>query len=60
MLPAIALGLPWAGLVARLTRAAMLEVLREGYIQLAIAKGVDLDPSSCVMPSEMHFFLSRL
>jgi oligopeptide transport system permease protein len=39
VLPAIALGLPWAGLVARLTRAAMLEVLREDYMRLAVAKG---------------------
>lgn len=40
VLPAIALGLPWAGLVARLTRAAMLEVLQEDYIRLATAKGL--------------------
>jgi oligopeptide transport system permease protein len=40
VLPAIALGLPWAGLVARLTRAAMLEVLQEDYMRLARAKGL--------------------
>jgi oligopeptide transport system permease protein len=40
ILPAIALGLPWAGLVARLTRAAMVEVLREDYIRTAEAKGL--------------------
>ena len=55
VLPAIALGLPWAGLVARLTRAAMLEVLREGYIQLAIAKGVR--PSTVVL---RHAFRNAL
>jgi oligopeptide transport system permease protein len=40
VLPAVALGLPWAGLVARLTRAAMLEVLREDYMRLAVSKGL--------------------
>jgi oligopeptide transport system permease protein len=40
VLPAIALGLPWAGLVARLTRAAMLDVLREDYMRLAVVKGL--------------------
>jgi oligopeptide transport system permease protein len=40
VLPAIALGLPWAGLVARLTRAAMLDTLREDYIRLATVKGL--------------------
>lgn len=39
VLPAIALGLPWAGLVARLTRASVLEVLRSDYVRTAIAKG---------------------
>jgi oligopeptide transport system permease protein len=39
VLPAIALGLPWAGLVARLTRASMLEVLRQDYVRTAVAKG---------------------
>jgi oligopeptide transport system permease protein len=40
VLPAIALGLPWSGLIARLTRAAMLDVLREEYIRLATVKGL--------------------
>jgi oligopeptide transport system permease protein len=40
VLPAIALGLPWAGLVARLTRASMLDVLREDYMRLATIKGL--------------------
>jgi len=39
VLPAVALGLPWAGLVARLTRASLLEVLRQDYIRSAVAKG---------------------
>jgi ABC-type dipeptide/oligopeptide/nickel transport system permease component len=39
VLPAIALGLPWAGLIARLTRSSMLEVLRQDYVRVAIAKG---------------------
>lgn len=40
VLPGFALGLPWAGLVARLTRAAMLETLRADYVRTAVAKGV--------------------
>lgn len=55
VLPAVALGLPWSGLVARLTRAAMLEVLQEGYVQLAVAKG--LRQSSVVM---RHAFRNAL
>jgi oligopeptide transport system permease protein len=39
VLPALALGLPWAGLVARLTRVSLLEVLRQDYIRSAVAKG---------------------
>ena len=39
VLPALALGLPWSGLIARLTRASMLEVLRQDYIRTAQAKG---------------------
>ena len=39
ILPAIALGLPWAGLLARLTRASMLDVLQADYITTATAKG---------------------
>jgi ABC-type dipeptide/oligopeptide/nickel transport system permease component len=39
-LPAIALGLPWAGLVARMTRASMLEALSQDYIRTAYAKGL--------------------
>lgn len=40
VLPAIALGLPWAGLIARLTRAAMLEVIQQDYMRTAVAKGL--------------------
>lgn len=39
ILPAIALGLPWAGLIARMTRATMLEALRQEYVKTAYAKG---------------------
>lgn len=38
-LPALALGLPWAGLVARMARASMLDVLHKDYIRTARAKG---------------------
>jgi len=39
-LPALAIGLTSAGFVARLTRSAMLEVLRADYIRVARAKGL--------------------
>ena len=38
--PAIALGLPYAAIVARLTRASMLEVIRQDYVRTAWAKGL--------------------
>ena len=38
--PALALGLPWASYVARITRASMLEVIRTDYVRTAWAKGV--------------------
>src|SRR5712692_1149691 len=39
-LPAFALGVPYASIVARLTRASMLEVIRQDYIRTARAKGL--------------------
>jgi ABC-type dipeptide/oligopeptide/nickel transport system permease component len=38
--PAIALGIFYAGIVARLTRASMLEVIRQDYVRTAWAKGL--------------------
>ena len=38
--PAIALGLPYAAVVARLVRASMLDVIRQDYIRTAWAKGL--------------------
>jgi ABC-type dipeptide/oligopeptide/nickel transport system permease component len=40
ILPAFALGFPYASFVARLTRASMLEVIRQDYIRTARAKGL--------------------
>ncbi|MBR0557086.1 ABC transporter permease [Ciceribacter sp. L1K23] len=40
VLPAITLAIVAAGVVARLTRAAMLEVLRQDYVRTARAKGL--------------------
>lgn len=40
VLPSIALGTSAAGLVARVTRSAMLEVLSEDYVRTARAKGL--------------------
>ena len=42
ILPALTLGLAFIALVARMTRAAMLEVLAEDYIRTAYAKGVPI------------------
>ena len=39
-IPAFALGFPYASIVARLTRASMLEVIRQDYIRTARAKGL--------------------
>jgi ABC-type dipeptide/oligopeptide/nickel transport system permease component len=38
--PAVALGLPYASYVARLTRASMLETIRTDYVRTAWAKGL--------------------
>jgi len=43
-LPSIALGLAYVALIARITRAAMLDVLSEDYIRTARAKGVATGP----------------
>jgi peptide/nickel transport system permease protein len=40
MLPAVALALPQAAILARVTRSALLEVLGEDYIRTARAKGL--------------------
>ncbi len=40
ILPALTLGLASAGLIARITRSSMLEVLRQDYITTARAKGL--------------------
>lgn len=41
MLPSIALGAIFIALIARITRATMLEVLSQDYVRTAKAKGVD-------------------
>jgi peptide/nickel transport system permease protein len=40
ILPSLALGLIYASLIARITRAAMIDVLNQDYIRTARAKGV--------------------
>ena len=40
LLPAAAVGLPYAGIITRMTRSSMLEVLSEDYMQTARAKGL--------------------
>jgi peptide/nickel transport system permease protein len=40
ILPAVTLSLPYSAMIARVTRAAMLEVLSQDYIRTARAKGV--------------------
>jgi len=46
VLPSFALGLIYAALIARITRASMMEVLTEDYIRTAHAKGM---PSNAVL-----------
>ena len=41
IMPAIALGLPAAGVITRLTRSSMLEILRQDYIRTARSKGLN-------------------
>jgi len=41
VLPALTLGIVNASIIARLTRASMLEVLRQAYVQTARAKGLN-------------------
>jgi peptide/nickel transport system permease protein len=43
ILPSIALGLIYGALIARITRASMLEVLSQDYIRTAQAKGLGAD-----------------
>ncbi len=40
LLPAVALALPEAAILARVTRAAALDTLREDYVRTALAKGL--------------------
>lgn len=40
ILPAIAVGLPYGGILMRMTRSSMLEVLNEDYMRTARAKGL--------------------
>jgi len=40
ILPAIAVGLPYGGIIMRMTRSSMLEVLNEDYMRTARAKGL--------------------
>jgi peptide/nickel transport system permease protein len=44
VLPALTLGLAYVALIARITRATMLDVLAEDYIRTAKAKGVSTGP----------------
>jgi peptide/nickel transport system permease protein len=44
ILPSVALGLAYVALIARITRASMLEVLAEDYMRTAKAKGVSTRP----------------
>ncbi|OYR82640.1 glutathione ABC transporter permease GsiC [Halorubrum ezzemoulense] len=41
ILPALAVGLPYGGILMRMTRSSMMEVLNEDYMRTARAKGLD-------------------
>lgn len=40
ILPALAVGLPYAGIISRMTRSSMLDVLNQDYMRTARAKGI--------------------
>ena len=40
ILPALAVGLPYAGIITRMTRSSVLDVLNQDYMQTARAKGI--------------------
>ena len=40
LLPSLAVGLPYAGIISRMTRSSMLDVLSQDYMQTARAKGI--------------------
>ena len=52
ILPAIALGFVYIALIARITRATMLEVLQQDYIRTARAKGWARDRALPARPEE--------
>lgn len=41
ILPALAVGLPYGGILMRMTRSSMMEVMNEDYMRTARAKGLD-------------------
>lgn len=41
ILPALAVGLPYGGILMRMTRSSMMEILNEDYMRTARAKGLD-------------------
>jgi len=41
IMPALAVGLPYGGILMRMTRSSMMEVLNEDYMRTARAKGLD-------------------
>ncbi len=47
VLPALTLALPYAAYIARLMRASLLDVMEQGYIRTAIAKG--MKPSAVLL-----------
>jgi peptide/nickel transport system permease protein len=53
-LPAIALGLRIAALIARMTRAVMLDVMQEHFINTARAKGVPERRCCCAIRCVMR------
>jgi len=52
IVPALALGFPFASYVARMTRASMLDVIRQDFVRTARAKGVK--PFLLVMRHELR------
>ena len=55
VLPALTIGLGGVALVARVTRAAMIDISRRDFVLMLHAKGVSRAVSNCAMSCVMRF-----
>lgn len=61
VLPALSIALIWAGYLARIVRASMLEVLSSNYVRMASVAEESSRPVDCrVMRRERHLLTGRV